>query len=568
MYYQPGTLLNHSSTPLNGRVMSLARKLELFLGELYAENRNVKSDINYQSIFSDEGLRKSQYIIDDLESKVAQYDLDLSRFALISIGGADGSEIESLLRSGKIKHGLLLERSGSACTRARSRATQLEKEGKSLEVLQGDAIDQIGDAFDIVHSHGLSGIIVSAQAILHELPWRSASYKDQNRFLGKVFREFPATLFYAREPCRPREWPPEVELHVPTIRGDRLHQLMTMVSKHFGQSDAGFQVQPDDYVICESAIAVEVLHKLLRCKTTAEFQYEMGERLTALDADETRQLLITFCTSASNVQTQWLSTDGFQASYAAAKIVARNPLSHKAVLPVPDTHVLFKAIRLARSPDNRGRRSRQHKSVIPTSTHSADSTTKANPALVAHTTSQNLISDCAELSISSTQGSAPSLFDLAPELRFGRAVLEVDGVEIEYGLTEAILELSATGCSSQGERLGDDPSSSFVASEAGGKWRVIGPRDNNGTLSRSPMRGQALCQMAADPNATSQSVRLEVYCHKYHIKYTVMTNIDISPASPTTEAILSVFLNRCLERDGKTIQLSRAEIKWVSNANA
>src|SRR5262249_54616263 len=150
---------------------------------------------------------------------------------------------------------------------------------------------------------------------------------------------------------------------------------------------------------------------------------------------------------------------------------------------------------------------------------------------------------------------------------FGRAVLTVKDVEIEYGVTEALIGLSAKGCSPQPGRLGDEPSYADIASESGGKWRVTGPRDNNGTLSRSPLRGQALCQMTADPSATSQSVRLDVYCHKYHIKYTVMTDIDNDPASSTTEAVLGAFLNRCLERGDKTIQLSTAEIKWTSDAN-
>jgi hypothetical protein len=563
--------------------MTLARKLEEFLGGFYAEIKRSKQDASYQSIFSDEGFRKSQYVIDDLDAKVAQHGLELSEFALISIGGSDGSELEALLRASRINSGFLLEMSSAACARARGRAADLAKNGKRLEVIEGDAVDRIGDAFARVRDLGLSGIVVSAQAILHELPWRSSSYIDSNRFLGRLFSEFPKTIFYAREPCKPREWPPEVEFHVPGIRGERLHQLITMVSRHFGQDDSRFQVQPDDYVICESGIAVEVLHKLLRCQTVAQFRYEMGERLTALNAEDVRQFLIVFCGGASNVQAQWLSTAGFRESYAATNVVARNPLFHKAFLPVPDTHVLFKAIRLpantetrappsrapgsARSSKPKSKRDIEQTSPRAALAHSVGGSSSIDPARAARVSSQNLISTSAELSISSTQGSLPSLFDLAPEVRFGRTVLEVDGIEVEYGLTEAIIELSASDCAPLGERLGDSVAHPFIAAEAGNKWRITGPRDNNGTLSRSPISGQALCQMASEPTATGQRATLDMYCHKYHIKYAVMTNNDENAVSPTTEAILGVFLNLCLRHEGQALKLSRAEIEWGTDAH-
>jgi hypothetical protein len=326
--------------------MNLSEKIEEFL--LYHARHPTRStDDSYQSIFSDEGLRKARYVIDDIAKKAAHFGLDLRTLSVLSIGGADGSEIEALLTETGIPRGILLEWSPSACNVARARAQSLEERNKQLKVLEGDALDRLDDAFASMKADGVKGLVISAQAILHELPSRSSTYTDENRLLGKLFSAFPATLFYAREPCRPRMWPEEVEFHIPGVKAERICRLLKMVGSHFRLPTAGIQEQPGNYVIANSVLVVEVLHKLLRCKNAEEFEYEMGEQLTSFDGERIEKLLIEFCEDASRVTTQLLATEGFHKSYADAGILARSPAVPKSKLHLPYTHVLFQAIRVS-----------------------------------------------------------------------------------------------------------------------------------------------------------------------------------------------------------------------------
>lgn len=323
--------------------MDIAERLELFITNVYSSSAKKNSGDDYQRTFANEGFRKSDWVLEEITNIMSRYGLAAEDIGFLSIGGADGSEVESVLLNTEINHGVLLEYDTGACDIARVRAEKISDHGKQLYVIQGDATARVAEAYEHLRNNGCSAVCISAQAILHELPKRGKSFEDLERFFGKLFSEFETTILISREPCKPVSIPEEVELKIPGIKGDRLKAFLQMISDTCKIETKELQAQPNEFVLTNSTLAVEALHKLLRSREIHEFQYELGENLTSLDTEEFSQLLVAIC-GPTNVNIDHLTTNGFENEYIDSGVEMRHSSRSKTYLTIPKTHAKIIAV--------------------------------------------------------------------------------------------------------------------------------------------------------------------------------------------------------------------------------
>lgn len=318
---------------------------------LIAYNSEVNADCTfdheYQEIFADEGERKAQYIIADLLSKFNSNECQLNKFAYLSIGGADGSEPEAILKSTDINHAIIIEHSDTAAEKARQRSLNLKEKNKFLYVFQGDANQRLDDALlklnELKSRNDIHGLIVSAQAVLHELPRRSPNF-NLHLFIGRCFSIFEKNVFYSREPIYPQGWPEFIEIAIPGVAGTRLKVFSCLINDRLSISDKEIEAVGNNYVHMENILALEVLHKLLRCRSVREFTYELNEQLTSINTNEIQQILEKDL-GAGSTRIEPFITEGFRDEWIANKVLVRNPRDGRS-LSIPNTHARILGISL------------------------------------------------------------------------------------------------------------------------------------------------------------------------------------------------------------------------------
>lgn len=314
----------------------LPDRIEIFLRHAFDNVENLEFDQDYQQSFANDGDRKAQYIIERLSKLEREGQVHLPSMAYISIGGADGSELHSILSKTTIGMGILIEVSDAAIAAAKEKFEFLELEDRPLLIVQNDAVSAIAETFRKIKDLGFSQICISAQAILHELPDRSFAHKSDNRFLGSLFGHFERTLFVSREPCDPDNWPTEVEVSLPGVDAARLAEFVKYIGKELRMDFTDVATIANRSVIGPRRLIVEALHKLLRSRSPVELRYELGEQLTSFDANKVRDLLADYCGSQRDVELEYTSTEGFRDTYRRFGVHACD--TAKKALPLPNTH--------------------------------------------------------------------------------------------------------------------------------------------------------------------------------------------------------------------------------------
>jgi len=326
--------------------MHISELIDIFLQGTYSTPELQQKADEYQETFAEEGFRKSSWILEEITKLSQEHSLPLDKMGYISIGGADGSEIENILMNTPINYGVLLEYDTGASEKARLKGSKLSDIGKKLHVIQGDALSRIDEAFTHLKSNGCELVCVSAQAILHELPNRSASFRGFDHFTAKIFSGFETTILISREPCRPLELPPDVEVHISEVPAKKLEAFIKLVADHLRFSRNDTFIHPNGFVQLDSVLCVEVLHKVLRSQSLSELKYELGETLTSLNTEELQDYLVSIC-GPTNVHVNYLTTDGFIKAYKTAKVTIRDTSAKKNPLTIPKTHAKISAIRLS-----------------------------------------------------------------------------------------------------------------------------------------------------------------------------------------------------------------------------
>lgn len=327
--------------------MDIAQKIEVLIAYSSEVNSDCTFDGEYQEIFANEGERKAQYIVADLLSKFSNDNWRLDQFAYLCIGGADGSEPEAILKNTDINHAIMIEIGDFAAKCARDRAAQLRQIDKYLYVLQGDAAQRLDDALsklqELKNKHDIQVLVLSAQAVLHELPRRSPDF-DMAVFLGRCFSIFEKNAFYSREPISPERWPDFVELSIPSVIGTRLKVFSCLINDKLKISDRKPVAVGSNYVYMENTLALEVLHKLLRCRSVRDFTYELNEQLTSIDTHQIQEIIEKDLGSGST-RVEPFITEGFREEWKANCVLVRNPQNGKS-LSMPNTHARIIGISL------------------------------------------------------------------------------------------------------------------------------------------------------------------------------------------------------------------------------
>lgn len=301
-------------------------------------------DKEYQSTFSEEGIRKSKYILDFLDSNDEVSGEDLSKYLFVSIGGADGSEAESILKETNIDKAILLEISDDAAESARERRDKLAKIDKTLAVFQGDATQRLGDVItrmkEFRDEENINGLILSIQAVIHELPRRSPGFRAST-FFGQLFSVFDKNMFFGRETIEAERWPDIVAIKVGDATSESLSKLAVLVNDKLKITDFNVTPVAKGFVDMNKTLALETLHKLIRSKSVSEFRYELGEQLTSVNPDSMKNIIESHL-ERSTVHLETTTTEGFKKDWKGHSVEVKdeigNPLSY------PTTHARFIAV--------------------------------------------------------------------------------------------------------------------------------------------------------------------------------------------------------------------------------
>ncbi|WP_295360250.1 hypothetical protein [Arenimonas sp.] len=293
------------------------------------------SEEDYQGIFAKQGLRNAERLLQALAD--SNWDADPDQCCIVSVGGADGSELEHLLRKGVATKAVLVEMSGLGCGLARTRLERLaaEQPGITWLVAQGDVTEQLDcvEQFLVgLRDRGCKSIILSFQAVLHELPRRSPNYCRQ-LVLERLLYLFEHRLVYCCEPSTAKNWPKLVELRVPGVSPHQLTKVAEFLRDRLRFS-AEAVLPAGRYVRMGSDLALEVLHKVLRSVDAREFVYECGEQLTSFDAGEYAGFLQR--SFGLGVSVERKTSGSFASAYRRFNVHARCMLGE--TLDVPNSH--------------------------------------------------------------------------------------------------------------------------------------------------------------------------------------------------------------------------------------
>ncbi|MBV7535103.1 hypothetical protein KW842_04895 [Duganella sp. sic0402] len=296
-------------------------------------------DVEYQETFADEGGRKVQYIIDDLDFRTKQGILAPENLAYFCIGGADGSEVEHVLNNTGISRAVMIEYSDSGASKARERAASLAQCGKEFVVIQGDFTMRFNDALELLEKwfkeSKIDGLVCSAQGVLHELPMRSPNYKLTD-FIGKLFRNdgWKVCAFYAREPSVPRGWSEEVRIRIKGLSSQDLARMASHVRDRLSMKGQ-VEALAGNWVSLPAILAIETLHKLIRENSPKRTEYELGEQLTSFDPLAIKKELCSLM-DGMRVTVHTITTNGFRQAMHDYQVEYLSSTSEQ--LPMPMTH--------------------------------------------------------------------------------------------------------------------------------------------------------------------------------------------------------------------------------------
>ena len=220
--------------------------------------------------------RKAVEVVRRLESHVR----DCRELAIVSVGGADGTELFELCRLTNSRHGILVEYADRSMASARERAKAASVE---LVDFTGDVMDKleeaVGTAIKLREAGRVTGVLVSACAVLHELFTRSHAFALHTYF-SKLYQ---ADIIVGREPIEPLDWPTRVLIQGSFDKASfsRLAELIR--SKHFKEDEYMVQRLGETSVELHRALALETLTKAFYSE---DFLYELGECVSSISHDQ------------------------------------------------------------------------------------------------------------------------------------------------------------------------------------------------------------------------------------------------------------------------------------------
>lgn len=222
-------------------------------------------------------IEKAKKVISEVEKR----GWDTNKMAFMSIGGADGTELDYELRNTESSHGVLLEWDDQLSEGAAQKAQSLKEVNKEMKIFTGDARQKIKTALAWIDNwkdnKDINCMIVTIFALLHEFPYRGNRKSDLIPFLGKLYRKDIGVLIVAREPFMPTNLPKFVTVSAKCDHS-RLESLANYIrEKHSELSDLGEITVLANGVRMPARIAIDTIFKLPHLKS---LQYEIEELAT------------------------------------------------------------------------------------------------------------------------------------------------------------------------------------------------------------------------------------------------------------------------------------------------
>ena len=317
------------------------------LGDLRSTVRSVKQDELYQETFAEQGKRKAERYIDYLRNALTKE--QLSRYAALSIGGADGSELDYLRDETPIKIFLLNEISRHSVDLAYGKRTSYAEAEKHLEVFPGDIWEQISEIDTFLKSEKCSeieGLIISAQSVLHEIKFRSNAPSLLDLII-KITSLHENIIFVSTEPCGYTEpWPDHVFLSFSNISHDDTNIVCSFLHERFF-ADLQTPYSTRNGVYCPSKIALEAIFKISFDDGNDRLRTELEECLTDFPYQDVMKYLSA---DGFAVNHSFKASGSFERNFAARAHVLNSTDSSK--LQCPPCFITIYAARLSQTRGN------------------------------------------------------------------------------------------------------------------------------------------------------------------------------------------------------------------------
>ncbi|TAT84823.1 glycosyltransferase [Rhizobium ruizarguesonis] len=168
--------------------------------------------------------------------------------------------------------------------------------------------------------------------------------------------------------------------------------------------------------------------------------------------------------------------------------------------------------------------------------------------------------ECAELQVTTGQGSQPTDFEVLAELRFGTTAMQVSKLSVEVFLKQARLQVVPRGGNIRGTRLGDPPHLlNGIEPRAGGVWAIGDPLGSD-ALHGKALGDESLCRIHA-PTNTPSGATIELTAARQDIGCVFKSPLGNKSPEKATEKVMQIFLQNCIVKDKSGyIVLSEATI--------
>lgn len=160
----------------------------------------------------------------------------------------------------------------------------------------------------------------------------------------------------------------------------------------------------------------------------------------------------------------------------------------------------------------------------------------------------NHYNECAELQVTTGQGSQPIDFEILAELRFGTAPLQVGELSAEVFVKRARLQVVPHGGAIRGDRLGDPPNLlDGIEPLAGGVWAISDPHGSE-ALHGKVLGDETLCRIKAPAN-TSSSATLELTAAPHDIGCLFKAPLGKRGPKKATEKVMQIFFQKSVKKE-------------------
>lgn len=310
------------------------------LGTLRSANHRGQADGQYQESFADQGHRKAERYLNFLRENIPAD--ELGSYAVLSIGGADGSELDFVKDHTGVRTFLLNEISSGALAVAYQKKAEYAARNCRLEIFPGDIwlqLEQIEQYLALPELNYLKGIVVSAQSVLHEIAYRSAA-PNLTELLVRLTSLKDNLVFVSTEPSgNTGLWPEEVFVQFSNVSADDAVNLAKYIREKF------YPTLPQPYISrnrlrANCKIALEAIYKVSFDDGNERLKVELDECLTAFPSHD----IIRFLGSEDfQVEHSFHSSSSFKRNFAER--VRVTSLDAPGQLQCPPSFVTILAIR-------------------------------------------------------------------------------------------------------------------------------------------------------------------------------------------------------------------------------